>query len=805
MMNKIFKIIGLFVIILISTTLLLVLLKPRIPLAAFAGPASRLLSSLSGYEQVISGRFYLVPGSWTTLSVEECTVALTGDNDFHLKADIHSAQTRIQLWPLLTRKINLDGVFVKGVSLDLLTGEKKEKSAGEDAWLDELQFAPLSMPLRQTGDIELADIGVTINHHGEQPPTRFRLEKGVGRFGSGASDQLTIEAVLDGRKISARVKGGPLREIGKKETTWSFSANLPHSSTSGHISLNLTSEVVKLSAHLNSSSLNVGAILAELQLVEEIGLELNMVEMDLDASGRTLAELLKTLTVTIQGTGDSCEFQDPNSGALLPVSLHKATLTAVPGDKISFTAEGEIVTTPISMEMEFEDRRGEAPGSTKDIPFTSHAFVAGTSLELSGKISLPFTGTGVSLNCRLHGEQLSSLNDLLKVKLPELGPYDIRGRLNLIPKGYQLDAIELQVGSSSLGGHMLLDTTAVPPAVAIVLQARTVQLDDFKEIWLGTSDAADGEKKDQKTEKTDSSEQEQDFLTDQTVLDSYDAALSVTVQEVYSGEDYLGRGLLKIEQQHGSFRVSPLQIRFPKGIVDVDFSIDPAGLNRRYFLEVTVDDLDYGFVGRWFKPDSEIAGSLSLHTLLESESPDFKSILANGSGSIKFLLQPERMQAGVIDMWAVNLLSYVTSVNGEEGGSTINCAAGRFTLKDGLLSRDELLIDTSRIRIGGNIAVDFHRNWIEGRLRPRPKRPQFFSLATPIQISGPLSGLDVGMAGGGGVGTLVRLATDYITVPLQWIVLGKLPEDGTVDCRKVMEPENQKERIRGDEWYSSPR
>ncbi len=155
-------------------------------------------------------------------------------------------------------------------------------------------------------------------------------------------------------------------------------------------------------------------------------------------------------------------------------------------------------------------------------------------------------------------------------------------------------------------------------------------------------------------------------------------------------------------------------------------------------------------------------------------------------------------------MWAVNLLRYVTSIHGPEGGSKINCAAGRFTLEDGLLSRDDLLIDTSRIQISGNLVVDFHRNWVKGRLRPRPKRPQFLSLATPIQISGSLSDLGAGIATGGGVGTLIRLATEFIAVPLQWIVLGNLPEDGTADCLKIMEPEKQKENPSGHDWYSSP-
>lgn len=794
MLKKIFKITGVLLILLMSTTFLLFLLQPRIPLGALSSPISVFLSYLTKHEQVISGRFYLVPGSWTTISVEECAVTLTGDENFHLKAKIDSARTSIHLWPLFAGKINLNNIFVKGVSLDLLTGEKKEKKT-----------VPLSFPLEQAGDIELSDITITIRQQEDQSPIQFQLEKGVGGFSSETPGQLAIEAVLNGRKFSARLKGGPLQDIGKKKTTWSFSANLPHSSTSGQISLDFSSEVVKISTHLNSSSLNVGAILDELQLAEEITLELDTVITDLNSSGRTPAELLNNLAFTIKGAGGSYEFQAPNTEALFPISLHQATLTGIPGDKISFVAEGELDATPISIEMEFEDRRGEVPVSTKDIPFKNLVLVAGTSLELSGKISLPFTGTGTSLNCRLHGEQLSSLNDLLNLKLPDVGPYDVRGRLNIIPKGYQLDEIELQMGSSSLAGTILFDTEAVPPALAVDLHSPLIQLDDFKGIWMDADHVENNtEKPAQEQVNNTESEKQHQYLTDQRVIDSYNASLSISIKEVFSGEDYLGSGLLKIDQRDGRLSIAPLQVQFAKGSAQIDFSLEPAGEERRYHLNISIDDLDYGFIGRWFDLDSDMEGLFSLRTSLQSVSPDFQSIMTNGSGSINFLLQPEQQLAGIIDIWAVSLLNSLTKFLDPKEESKINCTAGRFILNDGILTSDALIIDTSRIRINGNLVVDLKNQRIEGRFRPRPKQPQFFSLATPVQISGPLSDLKAGIPVGGGVGTLIRLATSYVVVPLQWIASNKLPKDGTADCLQLMEPKKLKERPSGNDWYSSP-
>lgn len=114
--------------------------------------------------------------------------------------------------------------------------------------------------------------------------------------------------------------------------------------------------------------------------------------------------------------------------------------------------------------------------------------------------------------------------------------------------------------------------------------------------------------------------------------------------------------------------------------------------------------------------------------------------------------------------------------------SQLNCIAGRFNINDGKMKQEDLLLDTSRIQVKGNMEVDFGRGWIESRLRPVPKRPQFYSLATPLQISGKLDDLNVGVARGGLIGTMIRILTSYVIVPVQWAVLKKIPVDATEQC-----------------------
>ena len=279
-------------------------------------------------------------------------------------------------------------------------------------------------------------------------------------------------------------------------------------------------------------------------------------------------------------------------------------------------------------------------------------------------------------------------------------------------------------------------------------------------------------------------------LSDQRVLDSYDLAADVEVTEVLSGDDFLGSGRARIEQKEGRLTVSPLTLQVPGGTVALDFSVAPTAEKekRLYRLDVQVKEFDYGILGRRLQPDTDLSGILDLRTSLAGLSPDFRSLMANASGTINLLIRPEKQRSGVIDLWAVNLFNYVTSSLTAESESKVNCFAGRFQIHEGILHQDDLLIDTSRMQVRGDVEIDFQQHSVNAYLRPIPKRPQFFSLGTPIRISGRFDDIGVSLPAMGIAGTVVRLATSYIVVPIQWLILNKLPEDGTAACLEMIEP-----------------
>ena len=164
--------------------------------------------------------------------------------------------------------------------------------------------------------------------------------------------------------------------------------------------------------------------------------------------------------------------------------------------------------------------------------------------------------------------------------------------------------------------------------------------------------------------------------------------------------------------------------------------------------------------------------------------------MANGNGYFDFSGRLKNLKAGIIDLWAVNVIAAVASGK-DNKPSEINCVIGRWTMKDGLLSPNIFLIDTTKIRICGKGQVDFKKEILDLKMAPTAKKPEFFSLATPVEVKGNFADFGVGIQAGGLLGTTIRFIASPVTVPLARLFTKDLPDDGGDVCSMAIGPENR--------------
>jgi len=441
--------------------------------------------------------------------------------------------------------------------------------------------------------------------------------------------------------------------------------------------------------------------------------------------------------------------------------------------------------------------------------------IAGTLFEWTTHLDLSRAAHQLNLKASVSGDRLDSLNELLKLDLPPLESYRAKAHLTAKKHQIELTDIELSVGTSKLTGKMTLKKTDGLPEASVALTSPLVQLDDFAfDNWsynkgrLSIPDKLDLEalKKTKNRVKKGSSDVAAKFdtvadkpvanLISPEVLARLDARITITAENVMSGNDKLGSGLITAELKSGRLSVDPIKLNLPGGSFLFGASFKPGAESSDASVKVSIKNFDIGVMARRRSPDTKMGGTLNLDVNLKSSARSVDDLLSNASGYIDFSGHPVALKAGILDLWAVNVIAAISSsVESKNKGepSKINCIIGRWSAKDGILNSDVFVIDTSKIRICGEGRVNFKKDLIELKVAPTPKTPEVFSLATPLAVNGKFSDFKMGIESGGLVGTGIRFVTGPITHPLRMFIVDKLPEDGSDICSMPIGKEDRSE------------
>jgi hypothetical protein len=510
-----------------------------------------------------------------------------------------------------------------------------------------------------------------------------------------------------------------------------------------------------------------------------------LVRAELIGRGSRLGDMLERSSLLAEVESGQLTLRDPNRTLQLPIMVTKGLAQAAPGQPITLDLGGAIEATPVTIRI----ASGALPDFLKtssSVPFSLKAEAAGAQLALSGKVALPITQRAMHLELYAHGQRFDSLNQLAHVELPPWGPWEVGGKFQVAGSGYDVPDLTLRVGESWLHGRGSLATTGKRPRVEIDLKAPRVQLDDFK---LANWSLVEKEKKpakplsveEMRAKAKEAAAQGQKLLSPE-VMRALDAFLSVAVEEVLSGADKLGSGMLRAQLADGKFQLDPAEVHIPGGSARIAFSYQPTETDVAVGADVWVDRFDYGILARRIKPGTDLQGLFSLRVELDARAATLDALMQHANGRIDFAVWPHNLRAGIFDLWAVNLFVALIPNIDSSSESKVNCAVGRFHLRDGKLAQDEILLDTSRMRVNGEGRVDFTSEALAFRLVPRPKTPQFFSLAVPVGVSGTITDFKIGVAGSDVLDTAGRLLTSIFVVPVQKLTQPSLPRDGDDVC-----------------------
>ncbi|CAB1075391.1 hypothetical protein JY97_09555 [Alkalispirochaeta odontotermitis] len=563
----------------------------------------------------------------------------------------------------------------------------------------------------------------------------------------------------------------------------------------GTLSLDLRGKMPRFRFNVDSSKVNIGDLLSDLNVADGIQAAVGSFGLDLDIKGSNLRTIMEHSSFAAKMKDGQWTLQDPNTGASLQIVVRDCVVGASAGQPVIWSIDALIKDEPVKIQIK-GDRLAALAAENAQLPLDISAEAAGVKLELSSQVELPLEPQKLAFKMLLAGERLSSINNFLKIDLPPYGPYELGGQFQLKKDGYYLSDLNVRVNQSHMTGNMGFNTVAKPPRLTIDLTTKTLQMDDFNvDGWSPTGKVTATEPletADKPTSQPESDRQEADALLSPEFMRKLDTKLSLKVQEVLSGKDKLGSGNLVATLAKGRFSVDPMQLNVPGGSVKLAFAFEPTDTDTVLEASAKVDQFDYGILARRAKPDSDMGGWLSLDIVLKSRAPSLDTIMQHANGHIDFAVVPQDFEAGLFELWAVNLLAAALPELDSEKSSVVNCAVFQFDIKDGEMKQNAIFADTTKMQVGGKAKVNFKTQEVYLAMAPKAKKAEFFSLATPIQVKGNFSDYKIGVQPGGLLGTTFRFITSPLLVPIQRTFMERAPADGKAACAAAMQREHEK-------------
>jgi len=779
----------------------------------FLRPAiERGASEAMGRSVKIQGSIELVPNLSPVVTVSGVEIGnppVWPQNQF---VSVAMARTQIDILDLLAGEISIGEITADGVVFQLISDDqgrnnwniipdgKDQKSEikvvetekippDNDVSSDERRIVFTSLDRLSLTDIVVHYHDAVMNRTFE-----FKIDNFSGSARAGDSIEFELQGSLQGHAYRFRVEGGPLERLRDKTSPWplKLSGDVVGTPVEATGELDRAADEPMLHLGFALGKVDIGAIMAWLKIADGLDAFTERFAMDATLVGDSLHDLIARSQLGVTLEGGRWTLQDPNTGAKLPIEIVDGGIMVAPEQPMSIEVKGKLDQTPVTFIIQgtsLADLISQPEAMTVHIG----ADAAGAKLTLDGRMALPIHSQDASLEMTFAGASLDSLEELINVDLPPFGPYLLNARFAIVKTGYELSNLHLEVGSSQLDGTMKLNTSGATPLTEIQLKSTRLQLDDFSTAgWELESRPIESERPGTSPDERNKSIEvgKSSGLLSPEVLNDFDTVFTIEVAQVLSGKDDLGGGMLKMAIENGRFSIDPLRLDLPGGSVQVGFGYHPTATDATVHLSALIDQFDVGILVRRVDLEKKLGGLLSVDVELDGTAPDLRHLLANTNGHVDFAFWPENLDAGIVDLWAVNLLTILSEQVDDEPGSTLNCMVARFGLVEGVMQEKAIFMDTTRMSVNADATIDFKAETIDVLAEPKAKRPEYFSLAIPVKIQGKFTDFGIGVNKISVAKTVVSFITSPITVTFKRLFAGEVPADGQAACDKAWQTDS---------------
>jgi uncharacterized protein involved in outer membrane biogenesis len=422
-------------------------------------------------------------------------------------------------------------------------------------------------------------------------------------------------------------------------------------------------------------------------------------------------------------------------------------LTMAPTDaagNLAIGIDGKIDTLPISL----KGITGTLGNFTKGpLPINATGQIAGGDLAVKGEVEDPASLQGINLELTLAGKAASDLGALFEAKLPALGAYQLRTKLNNPGGKFVFDGLSGKVGNSDFTGRIEIDPAKTPVAINAALVSSHLDLAD-----LGIR--PDEKKAAPPSDAKVFSAEPWDF----TALQSVDGQFRLNAQKAILGSTTLDNLASEGALEAGALKITSLSAGLGDGTLGLAANVNGAAKPATIEARLRANNVDGApLLDAMGMGGAVTAGRLNAELALQGPGTSLRDLMAGWNGGLHLEMGQGAINNDFARLMFADLFQLVT-FGGTANAAKVNCMVSDFAAVDGIAGAKTLVLDTPGVTIIGTGDVNLRDESLHLHFDSNSKQTNLANLAVPINVGGTLARPSVSPDAIGAVGNTADFA-----------------------------------------------
>ena len=348
------------------------------------------------------------------------------------------------------------------------------------------------------------------------------------------------------------------------------------------------------------------------------------------------------------------------------------------------------------------------------------------NLTLNGGIEQLPALKGLNFALKASGKELAEIGPLVGAKLPDLGPFDVSGKLSGSAEAISLNEFSAMFDKSDFKGLARVEFLK-RPKITVRLESSVI---DFTALMKNL------EKDEQKPANKD--KQTLRLFSDDPlpfdVLKKVDADILLKARNIQAKDARMEFGHLTLKLGDNDLSIDNLEATYKETKISGNLQIN-AGAPSQVATSFLVQNFNLGDFLKETGKSGEVRAIIDIAAHGKSRGNSVNSLMTNLNGAVGVVMGPGFLTK-YLDMLSVGLSQKVISFWGShKKAEQIKCAVVQFDIKKGIADSRAFVFYTQAGILTGKGKINLGTEQINFSLVPKPAHPSL-SFSTNLRVSG---------------------------------------------------------------------